>query len=321
MLDVGAQPDVIACADWSSRREKRWIAVARATASGRYLVGEPLPVRHPGTLVERLGAERLLLGLDLPIGVPAAWARRAGIDDFKALLPELGRGRFEDFFEPAETPEEICLERPFYPARPGGARLVDLVERLGLEHPRDMLRLCDLAHTDRTAAAALFWTLGPNQVGKAAISGWRDLLQPALKVDAVALWPFDGELGDLLRDRPVTVVEIYPAELQSRLGVRLGRAGGGSKLRAEDRAGAAPALLDAAPLLELELTPDLRRVVEEGFEGSDGEDRFDALVGLMGMLLALRGGAPAAAPDLPEVRVEGWILGRPVDPAERPAGR
>ncbi|MDX1540152.1 MAG: hypothetical protein R3349_01985 [Geminicoccaceae bacterium] len=234
------------------------------------------------------------------------------------MLPELGHGRFELFFKPAATPADIRVERPFYPNRPGDARLMNLVEGLGLASARDLFRLCDQGHTGRPPAAALFWTLGPQQVGKAAISGWRDLLQSALENSAPAIWPFDGALADLLRTRLATVVEIYPAELQGRLGVRLGRPGGGSKLRVQDRAAAAPALLAAATHLGLDVAPGLRRMIERGFAGPHGEDRFDAVVGLMGMLLVLRGEAPLAVPDRPEVRTEGWILGRPVDPVLRP---
>ena len=60
---------------------------------------------------------------------------------------------------------------------------------------------------------SLFWTLGPNQVGKAAIIGWRDVLTPALGSDkSVVLWPFDGSLDQLLKPGNVVIVETYPAE-------------------------------------------------------------------------------------------------------------
>jgi hypothetical protein len=49
--------------------------------------------------------------------------------------------------------------------------------------------------------------------------------------------------------------------------------------------------------------------VQDGFgSGADGEDRFDALVGLIGMLEVLATGRePTVGPD---PRVEGWILGQ-----------
>ena len=45
----------------------------------------------------------------------------------------------------------------------------------------------------------MFWTLGGNQVGKAMIVGWRDLLAPARRAGGdVAIWPFDGALAELM---------------------------------------------------------------------------------------------------------------------------
>ena len=41
-----------------------------------------------------------------------------------------------------------------------------------------------------------------------------------------------------------------------------------------------------------------------------GEDAFDAVIGLIGMLLVVRGMRPAESPDDPAVRRrEGWMLG------------
>ncbi len=51
----------------------------------------------------------------------------------------------------------------------------------------------------------LFWTLGGNQVGKGAISGWREIIVPRL--DEIGLWPFDASLADLASSKPVIVAE------------------------------------------------------------------------------------------------------------------
>src|SRR5258708_4938385 len=58
----------------------------------------------------------------------------------------------------------------------------------------DLLRACDNSPATRNKPCEIFWTLGANQVGKAAIAGWRDLLAPALRDKAIAIWPFDGDL-------------------------------------------------------------------------------------------------------------------------------
>jgi hypothetical protein len=45
--------------------------------------------------------------------------------------------------------------------------------------------------------------------------------------------------------------------------------------------------------------------------GASGEDRFDAVVGLLGMLNVVLGRRPSGEPDDPLVRrLEGWILGQ-----------
>jgi hypothetical protein len=55
-----------------------------------------------------------------------------------------------------------------------------------------------------------------------------------------------------------------------------------------------------------------RQALASGFGSrGDGEDDFDALVGLLGMLRHLRTGAQVEAPPDPAVTsVEGWILGQ-----------
>jgi hypothetical protein len=43
-----------------------------------------------------------------------------------------------------------------------------------------------------------FWTLGGNQVGKGALSGWKEFLRPARELTTVHIWPFDGSFEELL---------------------------------------------------------------------------------------------------------------------------
>jgi SAM-dependent methyltransferase len=279
----------------------------------RYVAHAPEPVGEPSTLLDRLHnllkPGTVLIGFDFPIGLPAVYAERAGVESFVEWLPQLGSGQWAEFYSVAERPDQITTRRPFYPQRPGGTAMRHLLHGLGVDSSNDLLRLCDRGYPERPAAAPLFWTMGAKQVGKAAISGWRDLLAPALRSQdpKVAVWPFDGELHELLELRDVTVVETYPAEFYRHLGIRLG-----SKRNPEDRRANAPLLLKWADKLETEPTSEMSAIVRGGF-GSlpDGEDPFDAAIGLFGMLNVVLGHRSPGDPSDAIVRkVEGWMLGQ-----------
>jgi hypothetical protein len=309
---------VVAHADWSVAPGKRWAAVASRGVRGGYRLEASRPVADPGAFLAELRARAgpegcAFLGVDFPIGLPAVYAAQAGIGDFLAVLPELGRGPWRDFFRVAERPEEVSLARPFYPARPGRKGAVSrrqLLDGLGLDDPSQLLRACDRATAGRPAAAALFWTLGAQQVGKAAIAGWCDLLIPALDTGHdLKIWPFDGPLESLFAPGRIVVAETYPAEVYRHLGLGFRR---GGKRRQAGRAGNGATLIEAARRLAVTLDGPLRQAIEDGFgPTSGGEDPFDATVGLFGVLNVISGHRPPGPPDDPVVRkVEGWILGQ-----------
>ena len=311
-------PDLVAHADWSLHPGGRWVARATLGPDSRYHAGAPEPVgplecffRRQTALAGR-GA-RILLGFDFPFGLPRHYAARANIRSFPAFLREVREGRWPDFFRVAEDPAEVSLARPFYPRRnkaKGQVKLTDLLSGLGLADREALLRACDRPTSRRPAAAAMFWTMGPQQVGKAAIAGWRDLLLPALAgVEPFRLWPFDGPLATLLAEPGLVITETYPGETYHHLGLTLS---GGSKRRQETRRGCAAALLERADQLGIVAAPDYRSSILEGFgPRSSGEDPFDATVGLFGMINVLRGRRAPGDPADPAVReVEGWILGQ-----------
>jgi hypothetical protein len=309
----GCLPLVAHC-DWGSHPRKRWLALARPSPGGGYVAHAPALAGPPETLLARLWAAAagrpVLLGLDLPLGLPLAYAARAGVEHFPALLPLLGAGQWSQFYEPAERPEEIGLRRPFYPRRPGGARREHLVRGLGLGSADELWRACDRAHGGRRAGCPLFWTLGAQQVGKAAISAWRDVLGPALRSgEDVAIWPCDGSLAELLRPGRVTVAEVYPGECYAHLGAAPGR---GGKRAQDGRVEAGRGLLTWAERAGVTLAPELRAAIEEGFgPRPDGDDPFDTSVGLLGGLNVVLGLRAAGEPcDAQVRRVEGWILGQ-----------
>lgn len=299
-------------ADWSVRATGRWQATAvhgpggwRIAPSAR--VGDP--TRLLAEIVEAAGAGPALLGVDLPIGAPRAWAAGAGVSQFIEAAAAFGAPPWAKFFEPATSPEEISRWRPFYPARPGGTRQRHLTAGIGVENMAALRRRCDFDANGRPAATPLFWTLGAAQVGKAAIAFWRDVLQPALRADAVAVWPFHGRLATLATPGRVVVAETYPAEAYGwfDLSVRLP---GRSKRRVEDRAADAGRLLAAGRSLGAGFTDAATADIEAGFP-LGGDDAFDALVGLLALVAVVEGVRPEGVPDDPAVEtVEGWILGR-----------
>lgn len=302
-------PDLAAHADWSINPRKRWITVAHRSPAGWTLTG-PRPVGDPGTLLTRLtqqaGNGPVALGIDLPIGLPRAYAAILPEDGFLAFL----RATRADFFSVCRTLAEVSPSRPFYPARAvaGMTRLSHAVA-LGLPDAAALCRACDKATAERPAGAPLFWTLGANQSGKAAIAGWRSLILPALEAGApLRLWPFEGPFRALLSPGSVALAETYPAEALRHLGIRLR----GSKRRHADRRAAAGAL--SAAMDGQSAMPDdaMRRALADGF-GADAaaEDRFDSVLGILCLLNVLAGNRPDTAPDDPWIqRWEGWVLGQ-----------
>ncbi|MGH3146790.1 MAG: hypothetical protein ACRDTR_13425, partial [Rubrobacter sp.] len=289
----------------------------------RYSVHAPVPVGDTSTLLNRMRSTAgqdaaVLVGFDFPMGLPARYAELAGIEDFLSLVPRLGEQEWSDFYKVAERSDQINVYRPFYPQRPGGTAMRHLLDALGVQTGDELLRRCDRGYPGRPAAAPLFWTMGAKQVGKAAIAGWRDLLAPALRSRDLhlAVWPFEGELHELLRSERTVIVETYPAEFYRHLGIKLG-----SKRNQDDRRNNAATLLGWADEVAVDLSPEMRATIREGFgPSSDGEDPFDATIGLFGMLNVVFGRRPPGEPmDTITRKIEGWMLGQLQTATEREA--
>jgi hypothetical protein len=293
------------------------MTVAVRTTTGWRLTA-PRLVGDVSTLLARLVHEAeggaVALGADLPIGLPRAYAATRPEADFPEFLRAVGG--LPDFFRVCAGLDDIRPERPFYPARgiAGMTRLSHALA-LGLADASGLSRACDRATAERPAGAPLFWTLGANQSGKAAISAWQHLILPALRDGAkLRLWPFEGPLRSLLSPDSVALAETYPAEALRHLHIRLR----GSKRRHMDRCATAGALLTAMD--QQSATPDeaMRRAVLDGF-GADasGEDRFDSVLGVLCVLNVLAGTRPDTAPPDPWIeRWEGWVLGQTAMPVK-----
>ncbi len=268
------------------------------------------PVGAPGTLFARLRARAqggpVAFGIDCPLGLPRAYAaRHVPAADFPAFLRALPAAAA--LFDVAARLDEVSPARPFYPARGvAGMTRLSHAAALGLPDAAALGRACDRATAERPAGAPVFWTLGANQSGKAAIAAWRELICPALAaLQPPLLWPFEGAFTSLLQPGRVAVAETYPAEAMRHLGITLR----GSKRRQADRAGCVPAL--RAAMERLGATADA--AVLAGAFGADqaGEDRMDSLLGALCVLGVVIGRRPGTAPDDPWIqRWEGWVLGQ-----------
>ena len=224
-----------------------------------------------------------------------------------------------EFFQVCAALAEVRPDRPFYPARGmRGMTRAAHAAALGLDGAAALSRACDRATAERPAGAPLFWTLGANQVGKAAIAAWQAMLLPALADGAghpalAVRRRLSRAVGARQRWR---MAETYPAEALRHLGMRLK----GSKRRQADRAAVASQLAAAmAALARVAGSRRCSRRSTDGF-GSDaaGEDRFDCVLGVLCVLNVLAGNRPDTAPADPWIlRWEGWVLGQTALPAEK----
>ncbi|KAA2214779.1 DUF429 domain-containing protein [Teichococcus oryzae] len=300
---------IAAHADWSVDHRKNWVTLAWRKDGG-WLAAAPRPVGEPLALLADLlrDGEPVAFGLDLPLGVPRGFAESRPEPDFPAFLRGLDAG--DPFFTVNAGLDTVSALRPFYPARGvRGMTRAAHAAALGLAGAAALNRWCDLATAERPAGAPLFWTLGANQTGKAAIAAWRGWLCPALRAGApLRLWPFAGGLHGLLSPGTAVLAEVYPAEALRHLGLVLS----GSKRARDTRQAAGPPLRIAMQRLGVRPDAALVRAVEDGF-GTDayGEDRFDSLLGLLCLIGVLEGARPDFVPDDPWVRRwEGWVLGQ-----------
>ena len=161
--------------------------------------------------------------------------------------------------------------------------------------------MCSLLDSRRKAS----WTGGDRGLaGHHRTRSWHTDL-------GVSVWPFQGELDELLWTSRCVIVETYPAEACLRLGLTPpGR--GWSKQRQADRRCQGKLLLTWAYRRRVKISERLAGAIRDGFTAEDsGEDPFDAVLGLMSMTEVLLGHRAHGAPAEPAVRaIEGWIFGQ-----------
>ena len=300
-------------ADWSIDSRKRWVAVAQRIRSNWHIA--ELSSRPPNErLLDNLLAQSregsVIAGFDFPIGLPAHYGSRTGLPSFVEALSGFGSAGWNDFYRAAETPDQISIARPFYPMRSKrGTRRIDLCEALGVETFDELRRRCERQTKDRGAACPLFWTLGGNQVGKASITGWQEIVVPAVRQGA-ALWPFDGSLADLAAKSSLVIAETYPAEAYRHVGCKFSSTE--SKRNVMHRLSKVPAIFAWACDRHVTFESSVEKIIRNGCESDRyGEDRFDALIGLLGMLDVVMKRRSDGAPNDDAIRRwEGWIFGQ-----------
>ncbi len=294
--------------DWSTSPRKRWAATAVRESIG-WQVGVPVRVSDSEAFLRYLreGQGLTLAGFDFPIGLPESYGEKTSLEDFCEALDTFGSGSWSEFYDVAETADQISIYRPFYPMRSSSAaRQTHLFEAHSCISMDALRRQCERATKWRPAACSLFWTLGPNQVGKAAISGWKEIINPARRLGA-KLWPFEGSLTALADGAGLVLAETYPADSYGQIGVSFGPRE--SKLRQPDRAKFANHITSWASSNNVALSSDLVALMGNGFGTlPEGEDAFDAVMGLLGMIEVIDG-RRSEGPMQPN-KWEGWILGQ-----------
>jgi hypothetical protein len=314
-------PSLIVHADWSIHPKKQWLCKAHRRF-GHYEIQEATKVDGGETLLERLRDsllpdDTLLIGFDFAIGLPQAYCAPLAIVNFKDQVQDFGVDIWNEFYNVATNPPEISPHRPFYPFNAGAAGQTQgqLVAGLGVPTMDALLRQCELgANGQRPGNAnALFWLVGPKQVGRAAIDGWQNVIAPAIQhypEEELGIWPFDGRLDDLLRRKRTVLAETYPAECYYH--VNFSMVPPWSKRTQEDRRDRGKELVRWSAQRPVVISPALLAQLDDGFgEGGDGEDPFDAAVGACSMIDVVLNYRTEGNIDGEHVRtVEGWILGQ-----------
>ncbi len=295
---------VLLHADWSIKPEARALAIAVPKGEGWRIEHLVQPVRDEWLLKFVADLPRpTVLAMDLPLGVPEAYLEKLWLDSFLDLLAKLDEPAFAAFAEPATAFAEISVHRPFYPAAAGGTRQEDLVQGLGLDNAHALRRRCEGQTSLRTAAAPVFWTIGPQQVGRAALAAWYGVVRPALRDLGAAIWPYAGELDDLVAGGRLVLAESYPSDVRRRLAPENGDA---TIANPENRAAILGEALSG--FINVEMAQGLWDEAEEGFASRDA---FDAFIGLLGMIRSAERGWLPEPPRGAWLAMEGWILGLP----------
>ena len=306
--------------DWGSKKNKRAMCVANLR-DDLWCVDSISIAGNSATLLQDAcrnvpPGSKTLIGFDFAIGLPVGYMKQAKLKTFLEAIDVFGDEPWQEFFEKAYHPTEVGIHRPFYPRKstPKGytSRSI-LTDRLGItwEH---VFRKCERKTSYRSAASPIFWTLGAKQVGTATMLGWKEVLQPLIRDSSrcIGLWPFEGDLEEILQVKDAAVVETYPNEAYSHLGFPKKWTG---KTSHHARKCVSKIILDWGLRSSVKWSEKVLDQIESGFgEENDGEDPFDALVGACSMIAVIIGQRPVSSSlDEDSKLREGWIFGQNAD--------
>ena len=205
-------PAFFVSADWSKDARKRSVHVA--DLSGRRIWREERDDWNLTRLLKlSIGlAERgsVLVGIDAALGVAAGYwgAVRARLGNRGAGQPNFidwlsGLGSCSGFFEPVSNPDAWRVDRPFFRVGKGKGGRTGFTGR----YKDGFLRRIDCA----TGAKPVFAVSGmPGTVGWGTIALWKELIPLLAGKRDFAVWPFEGELPELLSRRRIVLAETYP---------------------------------------------------------------------------------------------------------------
>ncbi|MDE2851454.1 MAG: hypothetical protein OXP74_12690 [Acidobacteriota bacterium] len=212
-LERHAYPRFFVSADWSKEPGKR--AVYVADLGERRIFREARPDWRFDSLMdlaEELSAEgSVVVGVDVVLGVPRSYWKLVLADSRYGhptnFVDWLGRlGGNQEFFNPANTArnhEQWRVDRPWFHVPKGKGALTAFKKKAD----DGFLRLIDRS----SGAKPLFAVSGiPGTVGSGTRDFWRELA-PNLRTNRkFAVWPFEGELAELLSTNRVVLAETYP---------------------------------------------------------------------------------------------------------------
>jgi len=203
-------PRVIVCADWSKRPDRRrvWLADPEARVLRR-LAGQNWTVSGLTEEASRWTGFSLI-SFDAPVGVPSSYfaaAKRAmGADAARTFMDWLPDALDQpQFFEPVTDASRWMPQQPFFSV-PGGTGSLKAFQASAEQYGVVLRRRVE----EQTQGNSVFAMNLPGQVAPAAQALWSELVDARRRDLPIAVWPFDGDLGQLASRGMVVAAEIYP---------------------------------------------------------------------------------------------------------------